>query len=248
MAPHAARPGSGTGPRPRDRGGVTPPEDDFQEFMSDAVDTWTEADGTGVHAVFVCSYLAPGSLALIDSPDTDRPELLRLCEARALPVDTVRERRCFARGWSLLACSRRACDAPVRIYWRSTSAKTRCLGVNTCYRSNLLSRTAPLDLWCLRLRHRYLDLLLPCHGPLCRFPPSHRVLVASRRTYLRRFSRRGRHGPRMGRSLCCRGHPRPPLTNHLPLLRRCQLMGHLHHRRRGKVHPRRLPLPSPTPR
>lgn len=55
--------------------------------MSEAVDTWTEADGTGVEVASVCPYLATVSLGLIDSPETDRADLLQLCEERALQVD-----------------------------------------------------------------------------------------------------------------------------------------------------------------
>lgn len=56
--------------------------------MRASVDTWTEADGTGVSVAAVCPYLTPVSLALLESPDTQRLELLALCEARALPVDS----------------------------------------------------------------------------------------------------------------------------------------------------------------
>lgn len=55
--------------------------------MRASVDTWTEADGTGVSVTAVSPYLAPVSLALLESPETHRLELLALCEARALPVD-----------------------------------------------------------------------------------------------------------------------------------------------------------------
>lgn len=46
------------------------------------------SDGTGISLVAACPYLVPVSLALLESPDTHRHELLALCAARALPVDT----------------------------------------------------------------------------------------------------------------------------------------------------------------
>lgn len=55
--------------------------------MRASVDTWTGADGSGVSVAAVCPYLTPVSLALLESPETQRLELLALCEARALPVD-----------------------------------------------------------------------------------------------------------------------------------------------------------------
>lgn len=66
---------------------VTEAGDNLEAFLRHAVDTWTEADETGVDVASVYSYLVSVSLALIDSPDTDRNALLRQCEARALPVD-----------------------------------------------------------------------------------------------------------------------------------------------------------------
>lgn len=55
--------------------------------MKDSMDAWTQMDGTGVSVLAVCPYLASVSLALLQSPDTHRLEMLSLCEERALPVD-----------------------------------------------------------------------------------------------------------------------------------------------------------------
>lgn len=55
--------------------------------MRASVDTWTEADGTGVSVAAASPYLAPVSLALLESAETHRLELLALCEARGLSVD-----------------------------------------------------------------------------------------------------------------------------------------------------------------